>query len=66
MKTAVAAVALWAAAGVVFAQDAAPAASAPASGVKAKMGAKYKAFKKRHPASAAVNPEAAADKKGGG
>jgi hypothetical protein len=60
-KTLIVAALLSSFAAVSFAQDAAPmAASAPAKHMKAK-----KAKHMKHAASAAVNPQASPDKKGG-
>lgn len=64
MKSFVAAAALAVVATTSFAQASAPEASA-SSTVRQKIAKKYKAAKAKHPPSAAVNPEATPDKKGG-
>jgi hypothetical protein len=64
MKSILAATLLSLAATATFAQAAAPANDA-ASGPKHKVSKKFKAYKAKHPASAATNPETSPDKKGG-
>jgi hypothetical protein len=64
MKSIVTAALLALAATATFAQASAPEAAA-SSTVRQKIAKKYRAAKAKHPASAAVNPEAAPDKKGG-
>jgi len=64
MKSIITAALLALAATVTFAQASAPEGAASAT-VKQKIVKKYKAAKAKHPASAATNPEATPDKKGG-
>ena len=64
MKSIITAVLLAVAATAVLAQASVPETSA-SSTIRQKIAKKYKAAKAKHPASAAVNPENNADKKGG-
>jgi hypothetical protein len=64
MKSIFAAALLSVTAMAAFAQASAPADDA-ASAPKHKIAKKLKAYKAKHPASAASNPEASPDKKGG-
>ncbi len=64
MKSIIAATLLCLAASATFAQAASGADDA-ASGSKHKVAKKFKAYKAKHPASAATNPETSPDKKGG-